>query len=259
MTVIDPHRRPVQPHRPHPAHGQPLRQASQAPSSGRSGLLQSLSHLAGQSGGTPPAQQPQQPQAAGWESDPVLQQIQALQQANVASAEASAQAARSQTLINFGYDPEMASLYGDQQTAGSAKANPYSVLSELSHAHDLRQQGLNENANKANLFYSGARATALGEEGRNYLGQQAGARASLASSLGGLDSGLLQARQSAQGAVTQGQTDAYTRWLNQQLQYGLGNPAGAPAAAPKAAQPVKHIAKPRLRSAIPAHLPLRRP
>jgi hypothetical protein len=257
MTVVDPNRRPAQPHRPHPAHGQPLRHAAKAPSSGRSGLLQSLSNLAGQSGGTPPAQQ--QPPAAGWESDPVLQQIQALQQANVASAEASAQAARSQTLINFGYDPEMASLYGDQQTAGSAKANPYSVLSELSHSHELRQQGLNENLNKSNLFYSSTRSNALGEEGRSYLGQQAGARSALASSLGGIAAGVLQARQSAQGAVTQGQTDAYTRWLNQQLQYGLGDPAAAPAAAPRAAQPARAIARPRLRSAIPAHLPLRRP
>src|SRR6266542_2980900 len=219
--------RPIQPYRAHPSPHRPDQAARKAVPSGRPQkppILSALTNLATLSGGTPPAQgqQQQEQPGAAWESDPVLQQIKALQQGNVASAEASALAARQQALINFGYSPELDPLYGDTGTAGSAKTNPFSVLAQLQHSHELRQKNLNENLNKANLFYSGYRGTQLGEEGRSYLGEQAGARSALESQLGGISEGLLGARQTAQEATTGGEQDAYNRWLNQQLQYGLG-------------------------------------
>src|SRR6266542_3579956 len=126
--------RPIQPYRAHPSPHRPGQAARKAVPSGRPQkppILSALTNLATLSGGTPPtqgqaqSQQQQEQPGAAWESDPVLQQIKALQQANVASAEASALAARQQALINFGYSPELDTLggYGDVGTAGKAKGN----------------------------------------------------------------------------------------------------------------------------------------
>jgi hypothetical protein len=159
----------------------------------------------------------------GWEADPVLAQIRATQQQNAASAEAAAAAARQQALIQFGYSPELAGLYGDQNTARAAQQDPFSVLANLAHQHQLRLTNLNESYNKANLFYSGHRGQALGEEGRQYLGEQASAQQQLQSTLSQLQQNLLSARQASTANINQAQTDAYNRWLQQQA--SLGYPA----------------------------------
>lgn len=243
--------KPYKPHQPHRAIPSPHRGGGLKQAAPRANPV--LSNLSAISGGTPPGGAGA---AAGsgaspgqtvepWAADPVLQQIKNLQQANVAAAEAQAVAARNQALINFGYDPGMASIYGDAGTAGSAKANPFSVLSQLQHAHELTQRNLNENLNKSNLFYSGYRGQQLGEEGRNYLGQQYTAGQNLQSLLGQINEKKLGAQQTAQGAITQGNQDAYNRWLDQQLQYGLGSvqpPAGG-----YKARPVKRPATPNLK------------
>lgn len=218
---------PRKPVTPRPTAGG-VRTARPATSASKPPVLSALTNLATISGGTPPGTgQPDQNAAAPWESDPVLQQIRGMQAANVAAAEAQAQAARQQALISYGYDPalEAQGVYGDAGTAGSAKANPFSTLSSLSQQHQQRQKNLNESLNKANLFYSSTRGTQLGQEGQQYLGEQYQAGQKLQSVLGQIAQGRLGAQQTAQGDITQGTQQAYDRWLNQQLQYGLGDTA----------------------------------
>jgi hypothetical protein len=175
-----------------------------------------------------------------WASDPILQQIQALGQQNQASAEAGALAQRQQALIAFGYDPTLGGEYGDANTQAAAQQNPFSVLKNLQRQHEQRQTSLNENLNKANLWFSGYRGTQLQNEGTQYLSEQASANQALQGSLGGIAANLLAARQSGQQQVQQGEQDAYTRYLQQQLAT-----AGAPR--PPVSPPVRARAIPRPR------------
>src|SRR5690348_11047231 len=91
-----------------------------------------------QPAGTPPPGNigagPGAPPGSPWDSDPVLQQIRAQTQANIANAQAQALASRQKSLIQFGYDPVLASLYGDAATTEAAKNNPFSTLAQLAHA-----------------------------------------------------------------------------------------------------------------------------
>jgi hypothetical protein len=200
-------------------------------------VLGALSNLAGMSGGTPSSGGGGGAAGGGgggggaaqppWQSDPVLQQITQLQQANLATAEAHALAARKEALINYGYDENLQSLYGDQGTQGSAQANPFSVLAQLAHTHEQRQTNLNQALNKANLYYSSYRGQQLGQEGQQYLGERAAAAQGLRSTLGGLSDAEVAAQQNAQNAIAAATQDAYQRYLDQQLKYGLGQGATA--------------------------------
>lgn len=236
---------PRKPKRPIPTG----RTATAAPNT--KGAFQSaLTNLATISGGTPPgggaggAGGQQDPNTPAWESDPILQQIKAYQASNIAAADAQAHAARQQALINFGYSAQLGALYGDQGTKGAAEANPFSILKELENNHNLRQKNLNENLNKANLFYSSTRGQQLGQEGKQYLGEQYGAGQRLQSQLSELANADLAAHQAGQGAINQAQQDAYERYLNQQLQYGLGSTAPT---APRQAVAAAPIRRPRWR------------
>ena len=162
---------------------------------------------------------------APWASDPILMQIQAINTQNQAAAEASATTARQQALIAYGYDPtlDQQGLY-DSTSRGGAQANSFSTLQNLKRQHDQRQTALNENLNKQNLFFSSTRGVDLGNEGTQYLGEQAAANQKLQGDLGGIAANLLSAKQGAQGNVTQGETDAYGRYL----QNALANVGGTP-------------------------------
>jgi hypothetical protein len=187
---------------------------------------------------TPQAQAQPQAQFPDWQADPVLQRIVAQQQASVAQAQAAAVSARQQAEINYGYDPGY--QYADQNTSQAAQQNPFSVLAQLSQQHQRNETGIDEGYNKQNLFYSGHRAQALGDESQGYLQRQYQAGQALHGQLSGITQNLLAAQTGASNAVGQGESDAYTRGLNFQLQYG-----GYPAAAVTPA----HQAVPRPRAA----------
>ena len=209
---------PARPHTPLPSRTASPANGSSTPSMPAMGQVQSVNWQGGSSAADlPPA----------WASDPILMQIQALAQQNTAAAEAGALAARQQALISFGYDQSLDSsgAYGDQNTADAAKQNPFSTLQNLKRVHDARQNQLNENLNKQNLFYSSTRGKELGNEATQYLGEQYNANQALQSNLGNIANNLLTAKQSAAGQVEQGQQDAYTRYLQNSLQNVGGVPA----------------------------------
>lgn len=160
------------------------------------------------------------PRAIDYSADPILQQIRALTARNDASAQAGNLAARKQALESYGYDPALKGLYGDPGTQGTAQQNPFSTLAILARAHTQRQTDLNQNYNKANLFYSSARGQALQNEGTQYLGEQAGAAQKLQDFLTGLASSLAAEQQGSQQQIVQAEEDAYNRALQNSLKYG---------------------------------------
>lgn len=179
---------------------------------------------------------PAPPPPVSWEGDAILQGIKAQQTASLAGLRANALSNRKQALIDFGYDQNLSDLYPDQANAEAAKANPFSILANLAHQHTQREGNLNESLNKANLFYSGYRGKQLGEEGRQYLGEQAGASSALRNLLAGITTNLLSAESGSASTVSGAESDAYTRNLNQALASGsYGAPGPAWNVAPQAA------------------------
>lgn len=175
--------------------------------------------------------------ATGFDTDPILQQIRALGQRSVAGAEAAEIAGRKQTLIGFGYDPTLAALYPDQSTAEAARQNPFSIVAELGRQHTERGRDLNENLNQRNLFYSGHRAKALGDEQHQYLGEQVGAQQNLQAHLGELSTAVLAAKQAQAEREVEAQQAAYERAIEQGLfaTSGVDDATAAAATAPAAA------------------------
>ena len=103
-------------------------------------------------------------------SDPAVAAAQGLAAKIRAQAQATALAKRVQAAIEYGDPSGVEGLTAEQQKASSE--NPFSVLKNLSHSHDVGLQGLEEDLNKSNLFYSGYRGQQLGEADRAYQGQR---------------------------------------------------------------------------------------
>lgn len=195
-----------------------------------------------------PGQTPSASAAPTSQDDPILAQLKALAQQGNASAQAQYDDARHQALIAYGYDPALASLYGDAGTQAAAQGNQFSTLAQLLQGHKNTVHSLDENLNKQNLFYSGYRGDQLGKENQAYQGQQYAAAQALQGGLTGLSGALLGAQQENAARIAQAQQDAYTRALQFQLQYG-GAPAAVKPAAKPAAQPARRPA-PNLRNQL---------
>lgn len=132
-----------------------------------------------------------------YESDPTLARIKALGQQNVGNAETEAAALRKQAVIDTGLADVGQEIGLDAATIQAARENPLSVAARLAREQALRTQQLDESLNQQNLFYSGHRGTQLGNLGMDALAEQNQLVRDLRSALGGIDSGVLEARQNA--------------------------------------------------------------
>jgi hypothetical protein len=177
-------------------------------------------------------------QGVSYGDDPILAQVRTIGQAQVPDAIAQADAARKQLLIAYG-DPSVAnqtifggkgfslpgiaggpdftiadtSHTGDQSTAEAAKQNPFSTLMQLQRAHTQQGQNIDNSLNDQGLFFSGTRVKALQDEATNYQQQLANAYSTLLSDMGGIDSQLQGAYQTAGQQQMQAEQDAYLRAL----------------------------------------------
>jgi hypothetical protein len=205
----------------------------------------------------PPSFQSQIPQGPADQShiggfdlstDPILQRVIAYGRQQVEQAQAGADAAAKQALINSGFG-DVARKYrfggpadellglgdttavGDVATAQAAEANPYSVAALLGKAHAQQNVGIDQNQNLQNLFFSSNRANLLGDEAQNYLGRTYGAQQDLASQLSGIAQNLIAARQAAEQSVLGESENAYLRAL-QNAQFASPTAPAAPTALP---------------------------
>lgn len=137
------------------------------------------------------------PLQANYESDPVLARIRALGTQNVANAQTEAAALRKQAIIDTGLTDVGKEIGLDEQTLQAAQANPLSLLAQLARDTQTQSHNLDESLNQQNLFWSGARATKLGELGQSQAAAQAELVRDLRAALGGIDSGVLEAQQLA--------------------------------------------------------------
>lgn len=184
-------------------------------------------------------------------ADPILTQIKALGQRGVQDAASQGTTGSKNDLINYGSvnvpqslrdlfatstptndsilgalpgNPVLAAL-NDANTAAAAAGNPFSILKQLSGAHDTNVHGIDQATNLANLYYSSTHANQLGQENQNYLGSQNTAANNLASLLSGENQGFLTALGGAHDQYLGALPAAYQRALDAG---GSGSTAPAP-------------------------------
>lgn len=151
-------------------------------------------------------------------TDPILQQIQQLAIQSRADAETNALAAKKQLAIQYG-DTALADQIGDTNTRQAAEQNPYSVYGTLSKNQGRDTAGLDENLNKNNLYYSGARIVQQHDLADQYGQQRALAAGAEQTALGGIEQNRLSAYLAAHQNELQAHSDAY----NRALQWALTN------------------------------------
>ena len=150
-----------------------------------------------------------------FEDDPILARTRALNQKLIENARSNALAARKQEQIRYGYDPNIS--YEDAATQEAARQNAFSTLAQLLYGHNDRALQLDEDLNKANLFYSGTRAKEIGKEGRQYTLEQTQANQGYQQRLNDIAQMVLQAQQEAQERELAAEEAAYERALSSGL------------------------------------------
>ena len=179
------------------------------------------------------------PNAAGspfdYSADPILQQIRAAGQQQIASQEAATLAGQRRLLTDYG-DPDLArSILGAGDPAGQAAGqNPFSVRTNMKRSYDQGVGSLEEGLNKSNLFYSSTRGKELGNAATAYQGQQAGAARQVQDMLSELAAALVATRTGVSSEIAQAQAEAAQRAQEFALQYGIDPAAGGATVTPGA-------------------------
>lgn len=164
-------------------------------------------------------------------TDPIVQKIKALNTSNYNSAVDSAQAAAKQDIIGSGFnfadmlkdDPalagsDIAGALTDEGTNLAAQQNPFSIAAQLRDAHAKANQGIDQGANDANLYYSSTRGNQLADELKGYVGNVSGAQNTLRGQLDALLGGLTGEKQTEStnlaNAIEQARQNAITNAIS---------------------------------------------
>lgn len=148
------------------------------------------------------------------ESDPMLQKARALATSRRGEATSGARRARQDVLTEYGL-PELADELGfGADIAKAARDNPLSVLAGIRREGERTRTGLEEDLNRANLFFGGHRGLRLGELAQQVLGQEAGARGQAQSLLNEITGNLVGAEQSFTDFELDAEAEAFGRALD---------------------------------------------
>lgn len=183
--------------------------------------------------GAAEAVRPAAPNAYDLNTDPALQQIQALAGMNDQQAQSQALKERQNLLLQYG-DPDVAAavLGANDPTVQAARQNPTSTRSQLSQSRDRNLKVLEDGLNKANLSYSGYRVTQEQQAGQDYQNALAQAAAGLNSNLDTVSGNLASALAGNQQLRAQGIQSAADRASQLAMQLGVDPGALAQAAVP---------------------------
>lgn len=153
--------------------------------------------------------------AADYDFDPVLARIQAMSSMGLAGAKSEAEALKKQTLIDAG-DVDIARDVGaDAQTIEATRQNTdiakLSTIARLNKDAADRARQLDEARNVQNLFYSGARARDIEEQGQGLLQARNDFGRSLRAALSQIQGGVLDAEERNRQATLQAALQAAAR------------------------------------------------
>jgi hypothetical protein len=166
-------------------------------------------------------------------TDPALQQIQALAGMSDEQANAEAMKQRQQQLLAYG-DPNLArSVLGDESFAQAAAGNPTSTLAQLGQQHSRNTHDLTEALNANNLLYGGYRVTQEQQAAQDYQNQLAQAAAGVNGNLDTISANLAAALLANQQQRNQALQDAANRAMQAAAAAGVPGGTGSdPYAAP---------------------------
>lgn len=168
-------------------------------------------------------------------TDPALQQIQALAGLSNEQAQAAALKQRQDQLLAYGDQSIAESILGaGDPIALAAGKNPTSTVAQLGQSRDRNLKSLTEALNQQNLGYSGYRVTQEQQAGQDYNNALAQAAAGLNSNLGTIDSNLTGQLSANQQQVAQAINDAANRAAQQALTSGVDPGAIDPSTDPNA-------------------------
>jgi hypothetical protein len=156
-----------------------------------------------------------------YNTDPILQQVQALSTQQRGDAQSGALSLRKQLAIDYGDTDYARNVLGDEGTAQAAAGNPNSVRAQLLKSYQTGQGTLDENLNKANLFYGGERVKQQGQLTQNYQSQLAGATGNEQGALGNIQSNLTSALSAADARDQAAQAQAAAQAQQAAMQQAL--------------------------------------
>lgn len=134
-----------------------------------------------------------------------------------------------QTLDQLLKDPKIAAIFTPADEAAflsAISANPdssMSTLARIARSQRERASQADESMNQANLFYSGPRAKALGDQAYGFQGESQDARGKVMDALSRIGGDYNAAANAARSGDLAGFQSAYERALQEALQYGTGS------------------------------------
>jgi hypothetical protein len=169
-------------------------------------------------------------------TDPALQQVQALAGQSDEQAKAAALKQKQQLLLDYGDQSLAQAILGaNDPTAAAAGASPTSTLASLKQQRDRGLAQMTDQLNKANLFYSGARVKDESQAGQDYQNALAQAASAVNASLQGIDSQLAAALN--QNAMQRAQ--ALQQAFNNAVSAAVTQSSGAPPPPPPSQDPTQ--------------------
>lgn len=177
-------------------------------------------------------QQPQQIDEVNpnydYNTDPILQHINAITTMNRANAQSEALSLRKQLAIDYGDEDYARKVLGDEGTAQAAAGNVNSVRAQLKKNYDEGLRTLEDQLNKSNLFYSGERIRQNQKASENYQTKLYGATSQEQAALNTIASNLRAALEAADEKDLQAEIDAANRAYQNLPTYPTGWSSGAP-------------------------------
>lgn len=164
--------------------------------------------------GAPPVKPAPETPQAGYQTDPILAQIQAAGLRNVGDAEAAAKEQTWNALLGFGSQELARKVLGNDpriQTISDDPNTSFSTLAQIGRAYHDNVRHSDDTDNAANLFYSSARIGHLADESYHNQSNIATATAAVQNRLSQIQDALLAAKQAASDRYLQGLSDSYGR------------------------------------------------
>lgn len=173
--------------------------------------------------GPPTAQGAGATQGYDFSSDPVFQQAQAIIARTEEEARAAAIARKTAIAEQYG---DATGLRLGSSVEQIAKNNPFSVVASMKRGYEQGVNRLEDQLNKANLFYSGWRGTELGNASTAYQQNQYNARSRFQASIQDVNNQLAQSLLNSEWQRLSAMQSAYQAGLGNPSQYGGAGGAG---------------------------------
>lgn len=169
---------------------------------------------------TPAPTGPAQP----WMSDPILVALRNSVNANVAAGRARMTEGQRTALQSLGSVDLARSLFGADPWVQTVGLDPNSEFARIASQYLAGTKDTARETSARNTFYGSGRRNALNALARGRLGMEADAIGDARTTLTGLGDAFADLQRGEGERLTEGELDAYNRWLEDELENGAPGP-----------------------------------